>query len=145
MRVRIAATLVAIALGMTALAVTSGCTTGGTSQLTGHADYPLGRALPVGTPLEVSIVDVSGDPAKVVARTQTPSDPGWQMAGQTTLRIGFAVRYDPRAIDPSHAYAIVARTRPKDLPVAETVTPVPVLTRGAPSRNVSVTLVERAR
>lgn len=102
------------------------------AQVTGTATYLDRALLPPDAVVEVVLEDVSraDAPAEALARQTLPPRSG--------PPYGFALPYDPGAIDAGHTYAVRARVTLGDRLMMTSDTVVPVITRGAPSDGVEV-------
>lgn len=94
----------------------------------GSASYDEQVALPADAVLEVRLFELAqnGKGGRLVAQ-QVIKSPARQP-------IPFQVRFDPRAIDPDHAYVIRARFTDGREALLETSEPFPILTQGHPQR-----------
>jgi len=118
-----------------ALLVAVGCAGRETGRITCTVDFGH-QSFAVGTPLTIRIVDVTRGQDSVVTETRQTLVPGWAAPGTFPPR-DFLVAYDPGAIDPAHSYAISAQIG------GQTSAPMAVLTNGAPTKAVRVTLTPR--
>lgn len=96
--------------------------------VTGTVTYRQRIALPPGSLLEVSLVDVSRTdaPAQVIGKQQITTT--------TQVPIAFEIPYDPDKIVPEHSYAVQARISTDGELRWITDTACPVLTQGQPSQ-----------
>jgi uncharacterized lipoprotein YbaY len=92
--------------------------------------------LPDGIELAVRLLDVT-DPAAVPAQVSERVT-----AAPRILPSGFEVGYDPAQIDPARKYAVEVALRTDGIVLYGTPAGVPVLTEGAPTNGLAVTLVQ---
>jgi uncharacterized lipoprotein YbaY/heat shock protein HslJ len=98
-----------------------------TKEFSGTATYRERIALPDGSELEATLIDVSraDAAAEVIGRTRFPAPAG--------PPIRFSIEYDPERIDPAHRYAVRAKIVHGDRLLFTTDTHYPALTQDAPA------------
>jgi putative lipoprotein len=118
-------------LGLTTAILLGGCAEKRSSfgLLYGDVTYDQRAALPPDAELEVRLYDLSrgGAEGTLVGQSRT-------RAPRTDGPAHFAVRYNPRTIDPAHTYAVRAMVAAEDEAILETREAYPVLTQGHPQR-----------
>jgi len=104
--------------------------------VTGTVSYRQRIALPPDAVVRLVIEDVSlaDAPAKSIGEEDVPT-------GGKQIPITFDIKYDPAALDPAHRYQIRATITSGGKPLFTTATAYPVLTHGAPEKQVEI-LVE---
>jgi putative lipoprotein len=117
-----------VAFGLSACAQQSGSSGTATAAVSGTVTYLQRIALTPDAIVLVRLEDV------------TPANPSAQLIGEQDIvtsgrqvPIPFEIRYDPKAIDPSHSYAVSARIEQGgEQLLFVTDKPYPVITRGNP-------------
>jgi len=104
--------------------------------VTGTVSYRQRIALPPDAIVRLVLEDVSlaDAPAKSIGEAEVPT-------GGKQVPIAFDIKYDPAALDPAHRYQIRATITSGGKPLFTTATAYPVLTHGAPEKQVEI-LVE---
>lgn len=108
-------------------------------KVSGSFTVPGSSQLPAGLELAVKLLDAT-DPAAVptvVAERVTQSP--------RILPSGFEIGYDPAQIDPNRKYVVTVALQADGLMLYGTPAQTPVLTGGAPSEGLSLTLVQGGR
>ena len=107
--------------------------------VSGNVTYMLRIALPEDAVVNVQIQDISRPdaPAEVIGE-QTIQTNGAQVP------IPYAVEYDPAKIVESNTYAVRATIKQGDTLLWTSDTVIPVITKGAPTENVEIMVVQVA-
>jgi uncharacterized lipoprotein YbaY len=118
-------------LGLTTAILLGGCAEKRSSfgLLYGDVTYDRRAALPPDAELEVGLYDLSRGDAEGTLVGQSRAK-----ASGTDGPAHFAVRYNPRTIDPAHTYVVRAIVAAEDGAILETREAYPVLTKGHPQR-----------
>ena len=116
----------------------AGCGSPSSPTLTGTVTYRQKIALPTDAGVNVSLQDISrADAPAIVLGQQTIETKGAQVP------ISFAIPYDSSKIDSTHSYSVRATIKDatgKMLFTSNTTTPV--ISRGNPTKNIEIILVQ---
>jgi uncharacterized lipoprotein YbaY len=132
--------IVCVAIGIAAAGCAGTSAPRASRSVSGTLRSGYGGAYPLGSVLVLRIVDPLSSSRVPVAETSASIVPGWEVAGMHQA-IDFDLPYDPTRIDPARAYVISAEVIDGDETIAVSKEPGAVITQGAPTSGLELTLV----